>query len=157
MTGGESAEHRNVILSQQVVKHSFNTYNIAIFVCKFSAAADELTKNNSLATVEHTVHLQQAHLAVDVTHILTDFFHKKNQVFTFGGIGPGADVRRKGTEIAANEHTTGLSQNVLLMCRNFITGNLAQQQVAHHRASLVSASLGQSGTMLITPARLQNP
>jgi len=32
------------------------------------------------------------------------------------------------------------------MCRNFITGNLAQQQVAHHRASLVSASLGQRGT-----------
>jgi len=58
MTGGESAEHRNVILSQQVVEHGFNTYDLAAFVCELSAAADELTEDDSLATVEHTVQLQ---------------------------------------------------------------------------------------------------
>ena len=134
MTSWESAKHRNVVLSQQLVEHGFNTYDLAVLVCELRAAADELAENDSLATVEHAVHLQQAHLAVDVTHILTDFFHEKNQVFGLGGISPRADVGREGAEIAANEHATGLAQNVLLMCRNFIAGR-----------------------MLITPARLQNP
>ena len=89
-----------MILCQQVVEHGFNTYDLAVFVCKLSAAADELTENNSLAAVEHAVHLQQAHLAVDVTHILTDFFHEENQVFGLGGIGPRTDVGREGAEIS---------------------------------------------------------
>ena len=110
MTGGKSAEHRYVILCQQVVKHGFNAYDLAVLVCELSAATDELTENDSLATVEHAVHLQQAHLTVDVAHVLTDFFHEENQVFALGGIGPGTDVGCEGAEVAANEHTAGLSQ-----------------------------------------------
>ena len=96
MTSGESAEHRNVVLSQQVVEHGFNTYDLTVFVCELRTATDELTENDPLAAVKYAVHLQQAHLTVDVAHILTDFFDEENQVFALGGIGPRADVGRKG-------------------------------------------------------------
>ena len=44
MTRWKSAEHWNVILCQQVVEHSLNTYDFAVFVCELSAAADEFTE-----------------------------------------------------------------------------------------------------------------
>ena len=54
MTARESAEHRDVVRSQHLAKHSFHA-----LVGHVSSAIGKLTQHHTLATVEHAVQLQR--------------------------------------------------------------------------------------------------
>ena len=103
MTAGESAEHGDMILFQHLVQHGLHA-----LVGELGAAVGELAEDDATAAVEHAVHLEDAHLAVDVVHRLFYFLNKEYQVLPLGGIGLRAEIGRKGAEVAAYEHATGL-------------------------------------------------
>ena len=112
MTAREAAEHRNMIFCQQLVEHRLDA-----LVSELLATVGELTEDDALASVEYAIHLEDAHLAVDVVHRLLDFLNEKNEVLALGGIRLCAEVGCEGAEVAAYECAAGLARDVLLVCR----------------------------------------
>ena len=138
MTAGEAAEHGDVVGLQQLVEHGLDA-----LIGELGAAVGELAEDDTLTAVEHAVHLEDAHLAVDVVHRLLHLLDEEDEVLALGGVGLRAKVRREGADVATHERTRGLTRDVLLVSRKLVAGHLPQQQVAHQRAGGIGAALGQ--------------
>ena len=76
-----------MIVLQHLVEHSLDTDGRAIGLLELVATIGKLTKDDAIAAVEHTVHLQDTHLTIDVVHRLLDFLDEEYQVLALGGIG----------------------------------------------------------------------
>ena len=61
MTTGKTAKHWNMVVGEHHAEHGFDA-----LVGKLRTAVGEFTEDDALAAVEHTVHLKDTHLAVDV-------------------------------------------------------------------------------------------
>ena len=138
MSSGETAQNRYVIGGQVGAKHRFNT-----LIVKFVAAADEFSKDDTFAAVEHAVHDQHVKLPVDVVHGFSHLLDEQDEVVGQCGVGLGAEVRGERAEVAANQHALSLSFNVLRVCGKLVAGNLTHQQVAHQGAGGVCAAGGE--------------
>ena len=82
MPTGEPAEYGDAILLQHLVQHGLHAA-----VGELCATVGKFAQDDTLAAVEHTVHLEDAHLTVDVMHRLSHFFYKQDEVVPLGGIG----------------------------------------------------------------------
>lgn len=107
---------------------------------ELAATACEIAKDDSAASVEHAIELQDAHLAVHVVHGFAHFFDKKNEAVEAGCISLCADVGRDGTDVAADQYAFGMPDDVLRVGGQFVSWHFAQEEIAHEGDSLGCAT-----------------
>ena len=100
-------------------------HGLDALVGKLLATVSKLAKDNALTAVEHAVHLEDAHLAIDVVHRLLDFLNEENEVLAYGGIGLRTEVGCEGADVATYEFAAGLARDVLLVCRRLVARHFA--------------------------------
>ena len=120
MTAGEAAEHGDIVVLQQLMEHGLDA-----LVGELLAAVGELAEDDAAAAVEHAVHLENAHLTVDVVHRLLHLLDEEDEVLALGGVGLRAEVRCEGADIAAHQIAGGLARDVLLVCGQLVAGHFS--------------------------------